>query len=256
MDKYEYEEMLEKKLFAAVKNENLEEVKEAIEQGVNIEAWSNRALRDASRYGNLEIVKHLVDNGAYIYAKGNEPFYEAVHSGHLPVVQYFIEKGVSVNKEICTNFMPLELAARDGQLEIVKYFVENHADNMNHQYHPAFIMANRMGRLEVVQYLAEEAGLDIHTNESQPLREAAKNAHYDLCEYLIGKGADPQKVYDDVEHIKEHNRECVASVVNKIKFNNALSEKPITKAQQLSNDIESEDFTYKPSTTRTARTKL
>ncbi|MGU4699197.1 DUF4116 domain-containing protein [Burkholderia cepacia] len=35
-----------------------------------------------------------------------------------------------------------------------------------------------------------------------------------------------------------------------------LSNKPLTKAQQLSNDIEGEDFVYKPATTRTARTKL
>lgn len=40
------------------------------------------------------------------------------------------------------------------------------------------------------------------------------------------------------------------------KLNNILAEKPLTKAQQLSNDIESEDFTYRPATTKTARTKL
>ncbi|ONU47732.1 hypothetical protein [Burkholderia cenocepacia] len=36
----------------------------------------------------------------------------------------------------------------------------------------------------------------------------------------------------------------------------AQSDKPTTKAQQLSNDIEGEDFTYKPSTTKTNKAKV
>lgn len=40
------------------------------------------------------------------------------------------------------------------------------------------------------------------------------------------------------------------------KLNNEVSEKPITKAQKLSNDIEGENFSYKIPTTRTTRAKL
>lgn len=40
------------------------------------------------------------------------------------------------------------------------------------------------------------------------------------------------------------------------KLDNELSQKPLTKAQRLSNDLEAEDFVYKPATTKTARTKL
>ncbi|MGU4699148.1 DUF4116 domain-containing protein [Burkholderia cepacia] len=40
------------------------------------------------------------------------------------------------------------------------------------------------------------------------------------------------------------------------KLDSELSQKPLTKAQQLSNDIESEGFVYQPTTTKAARTKL
>lgn len=40
------------------------------------------------------------------------------------------------------------------------------------------------------------------------------------------------------------------------KLDDTLAQKPLTKAQKLSNDIEGEDFSYKTPTTRTARTKL
>lgn len=50
--------------------------------------------------------------------------------------------------------------------------------------------------------------------------------------------------------------QCLQSMIRKNKLENTLPEKPTTKAQQLSNDIESEDFSYKPQTTKTNRTKL
>lgn len=40
------------------------------------------------------------------------------------------------------------------------------------------------------------------------------------------------------------------------KLDDMLPEKPITKAQKLSDEIEDEDFTYKPASTQTSRTKL
>ncbi|WP_143279522.1 DUF4116 domain-containing protein [Burkholderia cenocepacia] len=55
---------------------------------------------------------------------------------------------------------------------------------------------------------------------------------------------------------EEHVKQCLQSMIRKNKLENALPEKPTTKAQKLSEDIESEDFLYKPTTTRTNKTKL
>lgn len=52
-----------------------------------------------------------------------------------------------------------------------------------------------------------------------------------------------------------NNKEDLQKILNAVNLEKVLPQK-ITKAQKLSDHIESEDFTYKPATTQTSRTKL
>ena len=52
------------KLFEAVKNNDLESIKDLAEQGVDLHADRYEALRLAARKGHLEVVKYLVEQGA------------------------------------------------------------------------------------------------------------------------------------------------------------------------------------------------
>ncbi|MGU4699160.1 hypothetical protein K6L09_21055 [Burkholderia cepacia] len=69
--------------------------------------------------------------------------------------------------------------------------------------------------------------------------------------------------YDEYSHNRENwipkfMDTCypvLSRIETTIRLNETLPEKN-TKAQQLSNDIEAEDFSYKPATTRTSRAKL
>ena len=52
------------KLFEAVKNNDLESIKDLVEQGVDLHAADDGALRQAARYGHLEVVKYLLEQRA------------------------------------------------------------------------------------------------------------------------------------------------------------------------------------------------
>jgi len=65
-----------------------EMVKYLIENGADVNAENDGALRAAANNGHLEIVKYLVGNGADIYAENNTALKWAVENGHLDVVIY------------------------------------------------------------------------------------------------------------------------------------------------------------------------
>ena len=67
---------------------NIEVFKELVEQGANIHADNDYAIRLASCNGHLEIVKFLVENGANIHANDNSAIHCASSNGHLDVVEY------------------------------------------------------------------------------------------------------------------------------------------------------------------------
>lgn len=180
----------------------------------------NRKLCAAASAGDFDKIKEAIKNGANIHA----------------------------NKDLA-----LRITSTDGELEIVKYLIEQKA-NIHADDDEALRKAALWGHLDVVKYLKEQ-GADIHARNDDALGSASQNGHFQVCQYLVSLGADPQKAIDD-ETIPEENKQCLISIVRKNKLTNELAEKPLTKAQKLSNDIEGEDFSYKAPTTKTARTKL
>jgi len=59
------------KLSKAIKNNDLEKVKYLLEQGADLHAFSEEALRFAAEYGHLELVKYLLQQGANLHAWGD-----------------------------------------------------------------------------------------------------------------------------------------------------------------------------------------
>lgn len=76
---------------------NFDKIKYLIEQGADIHANSDEALRMASRSGCLNIVKYLVENGADIHANSDEAIKEAYFNNHYKTVRFLIESGVNPN---------------------------------------------------------------------------------------------------------------------------------------------------------------
>lgn len=63
---------------------NLEILKKAVEQGANIHAKDDEALRNAAFYGHLEMVKYLVEHGADVHAENGWALRRASYYGHIP----------------------------------------------------------------------------------------------------------------------------------------------------------------------------
>ena len=57
------------KLYEAIENNDLESIRYLVEQGANLRAYDDYALRLAAWYGHLEVVKYLLEQGANLHAK-------------------------------------------------------------------------------------------------------------------------------------------------------------------------------------------
>ena len=120
-----------------------------VEQGANIHADKDSALRWASRNGYLEIVKYLVEHGADIHALNDYALRFASANGHLEIVKFLVKQGANIH------------ACEDYALRWASYY----------------------GHIEVVEFLVEQ-GADIHADKDYALRYASENGHLEIVDYL------------------------------------------------------------------------
>ena len=151
-DKYKAHSIVLKKIKPIL---TVDTFKYFIEEGVNIHADDDYALRYAAKNGNLELVKFLVDNNADIHAYNDYAFRYAAEYGYLEIVKYLIDNGANIHAR---NDYALIYAAGNGYLEVVQYLIEN--------------------------------GANIHAYDDYALRYAAFNGHLEVVQYLIENGAN------------------------------------------------------------------
>ena len=88
------------------------------ENGADITAWDNDAVRRAARNGYPAIVKYLHENGADITAGDNYAVRYAASCGHLEVVMYLYGKGADITAD---NNGAVRWAAFYGEKDVVRY---------------------------------------------------------------------------------------------------------------------------------------
>src|SRR3990167_6105996 len=101
----------------AVKYGNIDRIKSLVEQGADIHAENEEALRFVSKNGNIDVVKYLVDNGADINAQDNYALIWASLSGYIGIVKYLVEHGANIHAE---GNKALLLASKYGKLDVLK----------------------------------------------------------------------------------------------------------------------------------------
>ena len=207
----------------AIKNGNIQDIRNDINNGMEInEALPNRrerAIHMAVRNGHVEVVRLLLDSGALINKPDMDdyrPIHFAVNRKDLreegnpmnaklmDIATLLIERGADLNKTNTAGDSPLDLAARNGDLEMVKLLVNHGARiekpisgdiehsrvDRNNPIHKASLN----GHLEVVKYLIEKgAKINDPTHEEMyvsPLHEAVKGGNFDVVKYLVDNGAD------------------------------------------------------------------
>jgi ankyrin repeat protein len=125
---------IDNQLINACVEGGLQEVKELLDNGANINAkdeYGNTALILAAHKGHTEIVKLLMDSGADVNAKNifsNTPLMVASWRGHPEVVKLFLGKGADMEAKNIFGNTPLIFTLRHGHLDIVELLVSKGAD--------------------------------------------------------------------------------------------------------------------------------
>lgn len=163
-------------LVIACENNNLEKVKELINEGVKAECEDGHCLEICCKYGFKEILQFLLDNGA---KSSNKYLRIASRSGHLEIVKIMVENGADV--ETYDNYC-LKYACGGGFLDVVEYLISK-GGNISAENDEALIFACQEGHDHIVQYLLKK-GADPKAKNGEPLRYATQR-HKKKCENII-----------------------------------------------------------------------
>lgn len=195
----------------------------------NIDVFSNEALQENfERYAILELAQNreLQKDRAFFLAHtqsdngSNDSLLVRFASQELKADKDFAMQWLEASK----NMRTLQCFSDEirGDLHVLKHAIE-HNDNRWGKS-PDHILGDvaRKDLAEEFKKHMSEADYSVRTNASTPM------------DFINAK------ITEQFMH----------------KLDDTLPQKPLTKAQKLSNDIEGEDFVYKPTTTKTSRTKL
>lgn len=175
----------EKDLFKAVVDNDLSQVKELINWGINVNATNgiikSTPLSIAAFRGYLPIVIYLVEHGADINSVDiyqRTPLYFAVKYGNWSIAKYLVEHGADVNISDNSGGIPLNLVENNST--IVKLLVE-HGSNINkidiHGYTPLHHYVSRYPSEEnilMIEYLIDVgADRSIKNNEGKTAADLA-----------------------------------------------------------------------------------
>jgi len=156
------------------------------------------ALFEAARTGNIEAAKQAIADGIDVNAedyRGLTPLHEAAAFGHNEVAELLIAKGAEVNAIIVSggsnkNKTPLDFAVMKKQNETAD-LLRKHGGKTSEELN-ALIDAAKNGDIEAVkQHLAAGADVNAKTGDgTTPLHYAAAKGSKEVAELLIAEGAD------------------------------------------------------------------
>ena len=115
---------LDKQLIEASEKGRLDVVKYLVENGADIHAQDDCALRWSAERGHLEVVRLLLENGADVHTRNNYALGWSAYYGNFEVVRLLLENGADVH---ANDDYALRWSAENGHLEVVRLLLENGA---------------------------------------------------------------------------------------------------------------------------------
>ncbi len=120
-----------KRLIKAVEQNNIQKVKQYLNDGDNIHYNNDNAFRYAAYYNHFEIVKFLLDHGANIHALDDQALYWAAERGYIKIVKLLLDRGADRSTN---NYSALKWAKENNHKEVVdlleNYFPEKLIQNI------------------------------------------------------------------------------------------------------------------------------
>jgi ankyrin repeat protein len=132
---------LNEKLIKAAREGDIEEVKQLLDNGANVDArdFIGRVpLMLASANGHVEMVRLLLEWKADVDAKdedGDNALARAAWGGHAEIVQLLLARGVDVHVKDKDGDTALDLAADEGHTEVVDLLEQHDKNNFNQSKH-------------------------------------------------------------------------------------------------------------------------
>ena len=162
-----------------------------------------RELYQATENNNLNVVKSIlssgmVDTNCIWKPYGRTPLVWAAHKGHKEVVQLLLERGAEPNIANSCGDTPLLKAAYRGHNDVVQLLLDEGADpnKVNTEGATPLLWAAAHGKKDVVRLLLDR-GADPNKAEQRgqtPLHWAAAKGHQDVVQQLLLRGADKNAV--------------------------------------------------------------
>ena len=196
-------ENMQKILFTASKNGDIDKIKMALELGANVNLKDDNKrfpLYYSVKYGDRKVAKLLIQNGADVNAKDflhQTPLEIAASFGKIKVAELLLQNGADVNAvNGPLNFTALFLAAGNGNPKMAQLLLENganvkakstsgmtpiHSVAYNDYDHPAEIIEI------LLKYGADINAIDDH--KRTPLHIAISKMNFKAAEMLLKHGA-------------------------------------------------------------------
>lgn len=200
--------------------------------------------------GKTEEALSLIKDGADInYYNGAEtPLSRSILKAHTDLAKALVDHGANIDVDSLATCSLLN------NTNLMESFIEKGANLKENNF-----LAFRVSKSIEMTSLLYEAQKPNKSSMLDVMNNWKSNPR--IAEYVFSKWMEEGYDLNTVlKHKDSLDMVYVGQYVNSKqlsdKLSNALPEKSLTKAQQLSNDIESEDFSYKPSTTRTNKAKL
>lgn len=198
------EYVLENALVDAVGKGNLNEVKELIAQGADIN-YRDSEGRFILFNGLAEtrehyiVVNYILSQGIFINfdeTDGRLLLYWASKHGYIDLVKEMVQNGAGINGVIrFKRKSPLHIAAQNGRLEVVEFLVENGAEVNQlclHGKTPLHYAAED-GRTFTVRYLCSLPDCNVNIRDKDgwtPIYYAAEKGYFNVVKSLMENGAD------------------------------------------------------------------
>lgn len=212
------------KIFSAVRNNDIKEVKSLLEQGTDPNSYDedgDHLLMYATFYSSIDCIQLLIEKGSHVNAKNKfdeTALMWAVHD--LAKMKLLIRHGADVNAKAKSGNTALLIAAvGQAKYEPVKLLLDNGADALviNNRKENALMRAALFGDTATTSLLLSK-GINIdalNLDSTTALLNAALNVNSPVVIQLLERAADPDKIctfgltalavaatYNDLESVK------------------------------------------------------
>ncbi|WP_341811544.1 ankyrin repeat domain-containing protein [Wolbachia endosymbiont (group A) of Oxytorus armatus] len=196
-------------LFNAVRQNNLDKVRELINQGASINAqevgiYGKKPIHIAAENNNKNIIEFLLSRGVSIddtERVGNTPLHYAAWRGGLEAAEFLVDRGASINAADNSGKKPVHVAAENNNKNVIEFLLSKgvSVDEIDKNGWTPLHYTARFSQLEAAQLLVDK-GANINAQNvygREAIHIAAEHDNKNIIELLLNKGVSVNEVDKD-----------------------------------------------------------